>query len=1158
MTDVTMRKLLLVMLGFVLTISLTVLAVPAVVVQAESYSPMISAGSLFTVGLKFDGTVIATGNNAVGECNVSSWADITQVSTGYQHTVGLKSDGTVVATGNNDYGECDVSSWTGIIQVSAGNHCTVGLKSDGTVVTTGRNDYGQSNVSSWTGITQVSEYFQTVGLKSDGTVVAVGPNGAAECNVGSWTGITQVSAGESHTVGLKSDGTVVATGMNDYGQCNVSSWTGITQVSAGSLFTVGLKSDGTVVAVGDNRGGGSNVSSWTGITQISIGGGHTVGLKSDGTVVAVGENVDGECNVSSWNLKVSTTTPISTTLKKSFTEWFPYVDNSPAISPNLMESTLVVCALQDETHAYIDLNYNDLFDSNEPDVTLKAGQETSFANLPIGQVIKLVSDGPIDAYYRYNSQDFGSYDDSNFAYSACPLGTRFVVPFGKFLVIGATQNSTRVSIGGKSIVLNTGQIYQDLAVPGLIISADKQIAAMVYCNDKDTQDNSYATELFPNSKFGTEFWVPTQVPSNYQNVQSNNQKLYVVYADGKVDVSSLPLSKTNKIVTDQPATAYSLFDIYAKDPWVGSMRHFTNAYSIPSVQSLGTEYVVAGSIISTHDDNKIEIDSNYDEAFEKSVILSAGQEYNPFVISSDSSGLVTQNIGHIRSTYPVLVRFIQIGNWGGISEMTWARIAAPITTTPTSPPTENSIQGSVSTPQNLPKDAKTIATESILAIVTVLIFYFSATLFNSTIKENYKTFQNWSSNISKRLTFLHISSTALPNRLNLNKTKLRLYLEGILVVVICTLIYWFLDPYFAEKLKGIILFISLAIGIAIATFGYDGIQVLISRRSFKVPSIIGMYPLAIPIAIICVLVSRAINFHPGLIYGFVGSYIALTISTELTDKRNAILVLCGTGVVFVICVLAFFARGPLQNHAVGSWQNIVDSILAATVAIGLEGLVFLFVPLTFLDGHKVIRWNFWIWLSTAFLLTFLFWWIIIIQNRDLKLAAIQMGAVSMYVLMGLSLTISFGIWLFFKRHHKVSIGDKDQTPASPEKGEASFPTEATSQPSPENVDVLEGTETANPPPVEIGDTPGGTVEKEPLPVNDEGQTPISSDKGEASPAGEATTQPPPENAGTQESTEITNSQPIEVADTTGDRLEQERLAQQAKQSPESEQKNGSG
>jgi alpha-tubulin suppressor-like RCC1 family protein len=81
---------------------------------------MVSAGEFHCVGLKSDGTVLATGDNTYGQCNVSSWQGIKQVSGGGYHTVGLESDGTVVAVGRNDSGQCNVSSWTGITQVSAG------------------------------------------------------------------------------------------------------------------------------------------------------------------------------------------------------------------------------------------------------------------------------------------------------------------------------------------------------------------------------------------------------------------------------------------------------------------------------------------------------------------------------------------------------------------------------------------------------------------------------------------------------------------------------------------------------------------------------------------------------------------------------------------------------------------------------------------------------------------------------------------------------------------------------------------------------------------------------------------------------------------------------------------------------------------------------
>ena len=269
----------------------------------------ISAGTDHTVGLKSDGSVVATiylGENYKGQCDVSDWSNIVAVSAGYDHTVGLKSDGTVVATGDNSYGKCNVSRWGNIVAVSAGDYHTVGLKSDGTVVATGENEDGQCDVSDWSDIVAVSARdYHTVGLKSDGTVVATGENEDGQCDVSDWSDIVAVSAGKHHTIGLKSNGTVVATnytGEIDYGQCDVSGWSDIVAISAAGYYTIGLKSNGTVVATGFKADGRCEVSGWSDIVAVAAGGCHTVGLKSDGTVVATGSNSYGRCIVSDWKL----------------------------------------------------------------------------------------------------------------------------------------------------------------------------------------------------------------------------------------------------------------------------------------------------------------------------------------------------------------------------------------------------------------------------------------------------------------------------------------------------------------------------------------------------------------------------------------------------------------------------------------------------------------------------------------------------------------------------------------------------------------------------------------------------------------------------------------------------------------------------------------
>ncbi len=261
----------------------------------------LSAGYWYTVGLKADGTVVATGRDDEGQCNVSDWADIVAVSAGYWHTVGVKTSGAVVAAGINTAGQCEVSEWSGIIDVAAGGNHTVGLKADGTVVAAGTNGNWQCNVSDWTEIVAVSAgWAHTVGLRADGTVVAVGNNYYGQCEVSEWTGIVAISTGRYHTVGLKSDGTVVSVGINDDGQCEVSGWTDIVAISTGGYHTVGLKSDGTLVAIGHNEAGQCNVHDWTNIISVSAGGYNTVVLKADGTVATVGSVYSGLYNIYSW------------------------------------------------------------------------------------------------------------------------------------------------------------------------------------------------------------------------------------------------------------------------------------------------------------------------------------------------------------------------------------------------------------------------------------------------------------------------------------------------------------------------------------------------------------------------------------------------------------------------------------------------------------------------------------------------------------------------------------------------------------------------------------------------------------------------------------------------------------------------------------------
>lgn len=289
--------------------------------KSQLAASLIATSGNHTVARKANGGAVAMATEDSGDSPiyyeprlwVSNWQSIVAVSAGHSHSIGLKDDGTVVATGSNKYHQCGVSRWENIVAVCAGDDFSVGLQSDGKVVMTGNLPEGlqtgwnsdvvstESNgVLAWSDVVSMyAGYDYFVGLKKDGSVMAAGKNNHGQCNVINWQDISAISVGGYHTVGLKSDGTVVATGDNGEGQCDVSGWQDIVAISASLENTVGLRSDGRVVAAGSNEFGQCNVKHWRNIIAISSNY-HTVGLTADGKVVAAGENGDVALNVKKW------------------------------------------------------------------------------------------------------------------------------------------------------------------------------------------------------------------------------------------------------------------------------------------------------------------------------------------------------------------------------------------------------------------------------------------------------------------------------------------------------------------------------------------------------------------------------------------------------------------------------------------------------------------------------------------------------------------------------------------------------------------------------------------------------------------------------------------------------------------------------------------
>ncbi|MFA6603332.1 MAG: hypothetical protein WCT10_00655, partial [Patescibacteria group bacterium] len=288
------------------------------VAKATGSQGKFAAGTNFSLAVKSDGTVWASGYNALGQLGdgtttnrltpvqVSGLSGVIVVGAGFNHSLAVKSDGTVWAWGSNDRKQVrgdslaasyltpvQVPGLSGVIAVTGGFYHSLALKSDGTVWAWGNNGIAQLGNASATGV---------------------------PAEVPGLSGVIAITAGYGHNLALKSDGTVWAWGYGNYGQlgdgtnmqryapAEVPGLSGVVDVAAGTNHSLALKSDGTVWAWGMNVAGQlgdstltdrwspvqvQNLSGVVSIAATSSGYG-SFAIKSDGTVWAWGRSLLGD------------------------------------------------------------------------------------------------------------------------------------------------------------------------------------------------------------------------------------------------------------------------------------------------------------------------------------------------------------------------------------------------------------------------------------------------------------------------------------------------------------------------------------------------------------------------------------------------------------------------------------------------------------------------------------------------------------------------------------------------------------------------------------------------------------------------------------------------------------------------------------------------
>lgn len=351
------------------------------------------------------------------------------------------------------------------------------------------------------------------------------------------------------------------------------------------------------------------------------------------------------------------------------------------------------------------------------------------------------------------------------------------------------------------------------------------------------------------------------------------------------------------------------------------------------------------------------------------------------------------------------------GSGGGGPD--FAKLAAEFDAVPVS-----ALTAAVPTPLQVSTDLGVLGTNLILTIIVLLTFGLTSSLFNSTIKSNREEIDGWIDAATRRVRPIHgaVSGTArVIGRIPGERFVAR-PVRIMFILALTGLVYGFLSPDFRLDAGGVVLFASIIVGTGFVTFLTEGGGAVLASRRFHAPASVRLYVAAVLVAIVCVGLSRLMDFQPGLMYGFIASNV-IAVTAVLDLRREAYLILIPTLALLAVSLMAWLLLpffGPAAGGTGTWWQVLIQAGLVTVFVAGIEGAFYAMIPITFMDGATVFEWSKGVWAGVFGTATFLFWHLLLNQN-EAYLAALSQTRVK--VALGLVLLyggLTLATWLFFK------------------------------------------------------------------------------------------------------------------------------------------------
>ncbi|HEX2117724.1 MAG TPA: FGLLP motif-containing membrane protein, partial [Acidimicrobiales bacterium] len=303
-------------------------------------------------------------------------------------------------------------------------------------------------------------------------------------------------------------------------------------------------------------------------------------------------------------------------------------------------------------------------------------------------------------------------------------------------------------------------------------------------------------------------------------------------------------------------------------------------------------------------------------------------------------------------------------------------------------------------PDQVSLDPGQLLFSAAVAVGAILLIAFPYELFNSTVEENYDEIRSW---------------FGLGPR-GADEAKVRSRTVTFFVMCAVTAVtFGFLSPDFGLNMTSLVLSLGAFVALVVMAVVFSLPADIGIHRQFGEWGKLNFLPGSVVIAIVMVVLSRLLEFQPGYMYG---ALAGLAFRSALSEKEQGKLTAANWLLSLVVSVGAFFLRAPVTAAAAepGSsiWWIGLEICLAIIFLWGVEGLAVAKLPMRFLDGQKVMRWNRAAWAVLFFLGVFATVHVLLRPGSGYvgeTSDTVTIGVMVLYVLFGLG---SAAFWAYFR------------------------------------------------------------------------------------------------------------------------------------------------